>query len=110
MAAPEGEHMISILVVVTIVIGAGWIVWRRRGRWQTLSDQRPPTGVPSETLAFKSFTHGNTCLAEGKFAEATAAFQKARELDPKRPHVTDRLAEVVRRQQAASLLPPAGAA
>jgi hypothetical protein len=110
MAAPEGERMISILVVVTIVMWAAWIVWRRRGRWQTLSAQRPPTGVPPETLAFESFTHGNTCLAEGKFPEATAAFQSARELDPKRPHVTDRLAEVARRQQAASSLPPAGAA
>jgi hypothetical protein len=101
--------MISIFVVVAIVMCVGWIVWRRRGGWQTLSDQRLPAGVTPETLAFESFTHGNTCLAEGKFAEATTAFQRARELDPKRPHVTDRLAEVERRQQAASPSLPVGA-
>jgi cytochrome c-type biogenesis protein CcmH/NrfG len=52
---------------------------------------------------------GNSCLAEGKFAEATAAFQQAHELDPKRAHVTERLAEVKRQQQAASAPAPANA-
>jgi cytochrome c-type biogenesis protein CcmH/NrfG len=42
-------------------------------------------------------------------AEATAAFQRSRELDPKRPHVAERLAEVARRQQAASQTPPTSA-
>ena len=69
-----------------------------------------PAGMTPESLAFEAFTHGNTCLAAGQFAEATTSFQRARELDPKRPHVTERLAEVVRRQQAANLLPPASAA
>jgi cytochrome c-type biogenesis protein CcmH/NrfG len=59
-------------------------------------------------LAFEAFTHGNTCLAAGKFADAIAAFQRARELDPKRLHVADRLAEAERRQAAAS--PPPAAA
>jgi len=43
---------------------------------------------------------GNSYLAEEKFREATAAFQEARELDPKRAHVADRLAEVARQQHA----------
>jgi hypothetical protein len=110
MVAPEGDNMISIAVVVGIGVCAGWIVWRRRGRWQPPTDQRSPVGVSSETLAFEAFTHGNTCLAEGKFTDAIAAFQRARELDPKRPHVADRLAEAARRQSAASAPPPASAA
>jgi cytochrome c-type biogenesis protein CcmH/NrfG len=48
---------------------------------------------------------GNSCLAEGKFAEATAAFHQARELDPKRAHVADRLAEVERQQAASATVP-----
>jgi Tfp pilus assembly protein PilF len=67
-------------------------------------------GMALERQAFEAFTHGNACLAEGKFAEATAAFQRARELDPKRPHVAERLAEVARRQHAESQAPPASAA
>jgi hypothetical protein len=35
--------------------------------------------------------------------------QRARALDPKRPHVADRLAEVARQQRAASATPPVGA-
>jgi len=66
-------------------------------------------GIPPETLVFDAFTHGNACLAEGKFADAIAAFQQARELDPKRLLLADRLAEAERRQAAASP-PPAAAA
>ena len=43
---------------------------------------RPPRGATRENVALKAFAHGNTCLAEGKFAEATAAFHQARELEP----------------------------
>jgi rubrerythrin len=43
--------------------------------------------------------------AAGRPAAATAALERARVLDPKRLHVTERLAEVARRQHAAS--PPA---
>jgi cytochrome c-type biogenesis protein CcmH/NrfG len=48
-------------------------------------------------------------LAEGKLAEAIAAFHQARELDPKRAHVAERLAEAERQQQAASATAPANA-
>jgi cytochrome c-type biogenesis protein CcmH/NrfG len=49
---------------------------------------------------------GNSYLAEEKFSEATAAFHQARELDPKRAHVADRLAEVARRRHAMTATPP----
>jgi hypothetical protein len=102
--------MVSIIVVVAIVGGIGWMVWRRRGRWRPKIAAATPEAMAPERLAFEAFTHGNMCLAEGKFAEATAAFQRSRQLDPKRPHVAERLAEVVRRQHAASEAPPIRAA
>jgi hypothetical protein len=94
--------MISIIVVVAVMACTGWMAWRRWSHRRTPAASGTPAGMTPESLAFEAFTHGNTCLAEGKFAEATAAFQRARELDPKRPHVAERLAEVERRQQAAS--------
>lgn len=100
--------MITVLLVMAIVVGGGWFIWGRRGRSSAAS--AAPLGATPENLAFEAFTHGNSCLAAGQFAEATASFQRARELDPKRPHVTERLAEVDRRQLAASLLPPAAVA
>jgi Tfp pilus assembly protein PilF len=100
--------MITVIVVIAVVLGGGWFVWRRRGRLPAAS--ATPAGMTPESLAFEAFTHGNTCLAAGQFAEATASFQRSRELDPKRPHVSERLAEVARRQQAASALPAVGAA
>jgi hypothetical protein len=106
--ATEGEHMISLFVVVAVVTCTGWVAWRRWGDRRTPTEQRRPAEVSSEALAFEAFTHGNTCLAAGKFTDAIAAFQRARELDPKRLHVADRLAEAARRQAAAS--PPAAAA
>jgi hypothetical protein len=104
----EGNIMLSVIVVIA-VIGAAWMVWRRRGRWQTPAVSGTPAGMTPESLAFEAFTHGNTCLAAGQFAEATVAFERARALDPKRPHVAERLAEVARRQQAASPLPTSAA-
>jgi hypothetical protein len=101
--------MESVIVIGAIVLGVGWMVWRRRGRGRTLTASDTPVGIAPETLAFEAFTHGNTCLAAGKFAEATAAFQRSRELDPKRPHVAERLAEVERRQHAATQPPPSSA-
>jgi hypothetical protein len=101
--------MITVIVIIAVGLGAGWIMWRRQGRWHAPVASATPAGMTPERLAFEAFTHGNTCLAAGQFAEATAAFQRARELDPKRPHVAERLAEVVRRQQAASP-PPTSAA
>ena len=44
-------------------------------------------------------------LAVGQFADAIAAFHRAREIDPKHPHVAGRLAEVERRQHAVSVAP-----
>jgi hypothetical protein len=101
--------MVSVVVVLVIVVCAGGIVLSRRRRWRTPIDQRPPGGKSPEALAFEAFTHGNSCLAEGKFADATAAFQRARELDPKRPHVAERLAEVERQQRAVIAILPASA-
>jgi hypothetical protein len=43
-------------------------------------------------------------LAAGLFADAIAAFHRAREIDPTHPHVAGRLAAVERRQHAASVL------
>jgi cytochrome c-type biogenesis protein CcmH/NrfG len=60
-------------------------------------------------LAHKAFVHGNTCLKEGKFDEARAAFHQALALDPKHPHVASRLAEVERRQQEARAMAHASA-
>jgi tetratricopeptide (TPR) repeat protein len=105
----EGDNMISTFIVVAIVACAGWMAWRRWSDWRTPAGRLPSAGIPPETLAFESFTYGNTCLAAGKFADAIAAFQRARELDPKRLHVADRLAEAERRQAAASP-PPAAVA
>ena len=105
----EGYNMVSIIVLAVIVLGAGGIVWRRQRHLRAYAAPVTPEGLPRETLALHAFTLGNTCLAEGKFAEASAAFHQARELDPKRPHVADRLAEVERRQQAASAMAPANA-
>ena len=90
--------MISTIFIVAVIAGISWMAWRRWG------PGRPPIALlPSEdrspqTLAYKAFLHGNTCLAAGQFADATAAFEQARTLDPKRPYVAERLAEVARRQ------------
>jgi Tfp pilus assembly protein PilF len=101
--------MITVILVIAVLLGAGWFVWGRHSRWRTPAVSATPAGMTPEGRGFEAFTHGNTCLAAGQFAEATAAFQRARELDPKRPHVAERLAEVARRQAAASQ-PPAAAA
>jgi Tfp pilus assembly protein PilF len=77
--------------------------------WRTPTAPRPSAEMSPETLAFEAFTHGNTCVAAGQFAEATAAFERARALDPKRLHVAERLAEVARRQYAVPATAPASA-
>jgi len=105
----EGDNMISIIIVVGIVASAGWLVWRRWSDWRTPTGPQPFTEMSSQTLALEAFTHGNTCLAAGQFAAATAAFERARALDPKRLHVADRLAEVARRQHAAGATSPSAA-
>ena len=92
--------MISIILIVAIIAGIGWIAWRRWGLGRTPLATEPSAVMPSKTLAFEAFVHGNSCLAAGQFADATAAFEQARTLDPKRPYVAERLAEVARRQHA----------
>ncbi len=97
--------MVSVVMLVIIVLSVGGIVWWRRRRWQAYTTPVSPGVIPRETLVLNAFAHGNSCLAAGKFAEAIASFHQTRELDPKHPHVAGRLAEVERRQQAASATP-----
>jgi hypothetical protein len=98
--------MVSVIMLVVIGLCTGWIVWIRRRRARVYTAPIPPGGILRETLALDAFAHGNSYLVEGKFDEAIAAFHQARELDPKRPHVAERLAEVERRQHAASATLP----
>jgi tetratricopeptide (TPR) repeat protein len=101
--------MVGMIMLVVIGLCIGWIVWMRRRRARVYTAPATPGGMPRETLALDAFAHGNSYLAEGKFDEAIAAFNQARELDPKRAHVANRLAEVERRQQAArATLPTTG--
>ena len=95
--------MLSIGILAVIVLCIGGIVWMRRRRWHAYTTPSAPGTIPRETLALRAFAHGNSCLAEGRFTEAIDAFQQAREIEPKHPHVAGRLAEVARRQQAASV-------
>ncbi|MDH3600937.1 MAG: hypothetical protein OEU26_15035 [Candidatus Tectomicrobia bacterium] len=94
--------MRSVVVIMVIIVCAGGIVWWRRRRERASAAAIPSEAIPRENFALKAFAHGNTCMAEGNFAEATVAFHQVRELEPKHPHVAARLAEVERRQQAAS--------
>jgi hypothetical protein len=98
--------MLSVIFIVTVVCVA-LILSVRRGWWRTRTAQQPPAGIPHETLALEAFMQGNADLAAQKFPEATAAFHRARELDPKRAHVAERLAEVARRQHAVAATQPA---
>jgi tetratricopeptide (TPR) repeat protein len=101
--------MVGMIILVVVGLCMGWIVWMRRHRARVYTAPATPGGMPRETLALDAFAHGNSYLAEGKFDEAIAAFHQARELDPKRAHVANRLAEVERRQHAArATLPTTG--
>jgi hypothetical protein len=101
--------MISLIFIVVVIAGAGWLVWSRWNHWRTPIRPQPSAEQSPQTRAFEAFTHGNTCLAAGQWADATAAFEQARTLDPKRPYVAERLAEVARRQHAVSAPAPVGA-
>ena len=98
--------MLSVVFIVTVVFVA-LILLVRRGWWRKGIAQQPQGGIPHESLALEAFMQGNAYMAAEKFPEATAAFHRARELDPKRPHVVERLAEVARRQHAATATLPA---
>jgi hypothetical protein len=101
--------MISIILIVAIIAGIGWMAWRRWGHGRLPTEPLPSAASSPKTLAFEAFVHGNTCLAAGQWADATAAFEQARTLDPKRPYVAERLAEVARRHHAASAPVPVAA-
>ena len=101
--------MISTLLIVAIIAGAGWFVWSRWTAGRTPTAPLPSEDRSPQTLAYKAFLHGNTCLAAGQWADATTAFEQARTLDPKRPYVAERLAEVARRQHAAGAPVPVAA-
>ncbi len=101
--------MISIILIVAIIAGIGWMAWSRWHDWRTPLATGPSAEMSQKTRAFEAFTHGNRYLAAGQFADATAAFAQARTLDPKRPYVAERLAEVARRQHAASTPAPVAA-
>jgi hypothetical protein len=96
--------MVSMVMLVVIVLCTAGIVWMRWRRGHAYTMPVSPE-APHETLAHQAFTHGNSCLAAGQFADAIVAFHQARALEPTHPHVAGRLAEVARRQQAARATP-----
>ena len=91
----------TVIVLVILSICVGMIVWGRYCKRRNTDPVLPEVLSP----AHKAFVHGNTCLREGKFAEATTNFRQALEFDPKHPHVIDRLAEVERQQAASNVVP-----
>jgi cytochrome c-type biogenesis protein CcmH/NrfG len=101
--------MISIIFIVVVIAGAGYLAWRRWAYWRMPSGPPPSAERSPQTRAFEAFADGNRCLMAGQWADATAAFKQARTLDPKRPYVAERLAEVDRRQHAASAPAPVAA-
>jgi hypothetical protein len=98
--------MISLIFIVVVIAGAGWLAWSRWTDWRTPIRPLPSAERSPQTRAFEAFAHGNACLAAGQWADATTAFEQARALDPKRAYVAERLAEVERRQHAASAPAP----
>jgi hypothetical protein len=86
--------MVSVIMLVVIGLCIGWIVWMRRRRWHAYATPASPGAIPRENLALEAFMHGNSCLRDEQFADASTAFHQARELDPKLPYVAARLAEV----------------
>jgi Tfp pilus assembly protein PilF len=101
--------MTSMMIVVVVMACAGWMAWNRWTYGGTSMSPQPSAEPSRQTRAFEAFAHGNRCLAAGQWADATAAFEQARMLDPKRAYVVERLAEVARRQHAASALVPVAA-
>ena len=100
--------MVSVVFMVTVALVV-LLLLVRRGWWRTRLVQLQSGGILLTTLALQAFMQGNADAAEENFPEATAAFQRARELDPKCAYVADRPAEVERQQHAASATLPATA-
>jgi hypothetical protein len=98
--------MLSIGILAVIVLYVCGIVWVLRRSWHADATLGSPGTILRKTLALRAFTRGNSCLVEGRFPEAIVAFQQARELAPKHPHIAGWLAEVGHRQQAASAARP----
>jgi hypothetical protein len=69
----EGHFMSTVSLVLAIMLGAGWIVWQRRGYGRPPAASGTPAGMTPERLAFEAFTHGNTWLAAGRWVAAMAA-------------------------------------
>ena len=92
----------TVIILAIIFICAGMTVWARHCK---RADTAPglPTAMTPKDMSQKAFVHGNTCLWEGRLAEATANFHQVLELNPKHPHVAGRLAEVERQQAASDL-------
>ena len=101
--------MMSLIFIVVVIAGAGYLAWRRWTYWRTPISPQSSAERSPQTRAFEAFADGNRCLMAGQWADATAAFEQARTLDPKRPYVAERLAEVARRQHAASAPAPVAA-
>jgi cytochrome c-type biogenesis protein CcmH/NrfG len=78
--------MISTIFIVIVIAGAGWLAWSRWQYWRTPMSPLPSEDRSPKARAFEAFLHGNTSLAAGQWADATAAFEQARTLDPKRPY------------------------
>ena len=94
--------MDAAIVILVIVLGVGGFAWRRRRYRQAEELRIASQKKPYENAAHDAFMLGNTCLMEGKFDDARAAFHHVINLEPKHPHVGDRLDEVERQQASAS--------
>jgi hypothetical protein len=70
--------MISLIFIVVVMAGAGWLAWRRWSYWRTPTGPQPPAERSPQARAFEAFARGNRCLAAGQWADATAAFEQAR--------------------------------
>jgi hypothetical protein len=92
--------MTSLSIVVVVMAGAGWLAWRRWTSWRAPIRPQPSAESSPQTRALEALAHGNSGLAAGQGADATAAFAQARTLEPKRPSVAARLADAARRQSA----------
>lgn len=100
--------MVSVVLMVTVAFVV-LLLLVRRGWWRTRLVQLQSGGIALMTFALQAFMQGNADSAEENFPEATAAVQRARELDPRCAYGADRPAEVERQQHAASAALPATA-